>query len=38
MSEDKTHWKRLMNPDFIGAYALPPGEDMTVEIMSALKK
>ena len=23
-----------MNPDFIGAYALPPGEDMTVEIMS----
>lgn len=23
-----------MNPDFIGAYALPPGEDMTVEILS----
>lgn len=23
-----------MNPDYIGAYALPPGEDMTVEILS----
>lgn len=34
MSENKTHWKRLINPDYIGVYALPPGEDMTVEIMS----
>lgn len=33
MSEEKTHWKRLMNPDYIGAYALPPGMDMTVEIV-----
>ena len=32
MSEKKTHWKRLMNPDFIGAYWLPPGEDVTVTI------
>jgi hypothetical protein len=29
---DKTHWKRLMNPDYIGAYWLPPGEDVTVVI------
>lgn len=32
MSEAKTHWKRLMNPDYIGAYFLPPGEDVTVTI------
>lgn len=29
---DKTHWKRLMNPDYIGAYWLPEGEDVTVTI------
>lgn len=29
---DKTHYKRLMNPDYIGAYWLPPGEDVTVTI------
>lgn len=28
----KTHWKTLINPDFIGAYWLPPGEDVTVTI------
>lgn len=31
MSE-KTHWKRLINPDYIGAYAIPEGEDLTVKI------
>lgn len=31
MSE-KTHWKRLINPDFIGAYSLNEGEDLTVKI------
>lgn len=31
MSE-KTHWKRLINPDYIGAYALNEGEDLTVRI------
>lgn len=29
---NKTHWKRLINPDYIGAYSLPEGEDMTVKI------
>lgn len=29
---DKTHWKLLMNPDYIGAYWLTPGEDATVVI------
>lgn len=32
MSEPKTHWKILQNPDYIGAYWLPPGEDVTVVI------
>lgn len=30
--DDKTHWKLLVNPDYIGAYWLPPGEDVTVTI------
>ncbi len=29
---DKTHWKRLINPLYLGAYSLPPGGDMTVRI------
>lgn len=32
MTDAKTHWKLLMNPDYIGAYWLPPGEDVTVTI------
>lgn len=28
----KTHWKQLINPDYIGAYALEEGQDMTVTI------
>ena len=31
-SASKTHWKQLINPDYIGAYALPDGEDLTVTI------
>lgn len=34
VQESKTHWKRLINPDYIGAYALPSGQDMTVTIAS----
>lgn len=29
---NKTHWKRLMNPDYLGAYSLNEGEDQTVTI------
>ncbi len=29
---EKTHWKRLINPDYIGAYSLTEGEDLTVKI------
>lgn len=28
----KTHWKQLVNPDYLGAYSIPEGEDMTVVI------
>lgn len=31
-AQNKTHWKRLINPDYIGAYALNPDEDLTVTI------
>lgn len=28
----KTHWKKLVNPNYIGAYALEDGKDLTVII------
>ena len=28
----KTHWKKLTNPNYIGAYSMPEGKDLTVEI------
>lgn len=31
MAEQKTHWKKLVNPEYIGAYALE-GSDLTVSI------
>lgn len=34
MDDKKTHWKKLVNPDYIGAYSLTPGEDLTVTIRS----
>ena len=32
MSESKTHWKKLHNPDYLGAYSLEPGKDMILTI------
>lgn len=29
---EKTHWKKLNNPDYLGAYAFQPGEEKTVTI------
>lgn len=29
---DKTHWKKLNNPDYLGSYAFQPGEEKTVTI------
>lgn len=34
----KTHWKKLNNPDFLGAYAVDPGEDLIATIKSAAKE
>lgn len=31
----KTHWKKLNNPDYLGAYALEPGEDLVLTIKRA---
>lgn len=31
-NETKTHWKQLVDPRYIGAYALPNGDDITVTI------
>jgi hypothetical protein len=30
--ETLTHWKKLHNPDYLGAYALQPGQDLIVTI------
>lgn len=30
--EHMTHWKKLTNPDFLGAYALEPGQEIAVTI------
>lgn len=32
MAEKLTHWKKLNNPDYLGAYALDPGKDMVLTI------
>lgn len=34
MSEKLTHWKKLTNPDYLGAYALDVGQDMILTIRS----
>jgi hypothetical protein len=33
-----THWKKLVNPDYIGAYALPKGEDLTLTIANVARE
>ena len=34
MAEALTHWKKLTNPDYLGAYALQPGQELIVTIKS----
>lgn len=36
--QNKTHWKKLVNPDYIGAYVLQPGQDLTVTIVSVSRE
>lgn len=38
MSEQKTHWKKLSNPNYLGAYALMPDQDMIVTINRAVNE
>ena len=35
MSEKLTHWKQTMNPDYLGAWALQPGEEPVLTITAA---
>ena len=34
MAETLTHWKKLTNPDYLGSYALEPGQEIVVTIKS----
>ena len=38
MTEQLTHWKKLTNPNYIGAYSLEPGQDMTLTIKTVAKQ
>ena len=38
MSEQLTHFKRLVNPDYLGAYSLEPGQDMILTIKQVRKE
>ena len=31
---EKTHWKKLTNPNYVGAHDLQPGQELTVTIES----
>lgn len=35
---EKTHWKKLVNPDYIGVYSLDEGKDMVVTILSVARE
>ena len=37
-SQTRTHWKKLCNPDYLGSYALDPGEDLIVTIKLVKKE
>ena len=36
--EHMTHWKKLTNPDYLGAYALEPGQEIVVTIQTIRKE
>ena len=38
MSTEKTHYKRLINPNYLGAYSLDDGQDLTVLIEYVAKE
>lgn len=37
-TENRTHWKKLVDPRYIGAYALPNGEDLVVTIQAVQRE
>lgn len=36
--EKKTHWKKLVNPDYLGAYSLNPGEEKVLTIAKVVRE
>ena len=36
--QDKTHWKKLTNTNYLGSYALQPGKDLVVTITDVKKE
>ena len=36
--QDKTHWKKLTNTNYLGSYALQPGKDLVVTITEVKKE
>ena len=38
MSEKLTHYRRLINPDYLGAYSLDPGKDIVLTIGTVQKE
>jgi len=34
----KTHWRQLVNPDYLGSYSLPEGNDITVKITKVVRE
>ena len=35
---EKTHWKKLTNPNYIGAHDLTPGQELKITIQSVSKQ
>lgn len=38
MTETKTHYRRLVNPHYIGAYSLDPGQELNVTIEKVIRE
>ena len=38
MAEPLTHWKKLTNPNYIGAHDLQPGQELKITIESVAKE
>lgn len=38
MESTLTHWKKLTNPNYIGAYSLEPGQELNVTIVKVVRE